>query len=61
MTWGGIKKGDAVLEVYADRIGGGQRMRTTTGCGRGQLRTQSFRALATLCVHDYCNLNRVCT
>lgn len=28
MTWGGIKKGDAVLEVYGDRIGGGQRART---------------------------------
>ena len=35
--------------------------RTTTGCGRARLRTQSLRALVTLCAHDYCALVRVCT
>ena len=35
--------------------------RTTTGCGRARLRTQSFRALATLCAHNYCASVRVCT
>ncbi len=43
MTWGGIKRGDAVLEVYADRIGGGQRMRTrhsvATAVGRKWITT----------------------